>query len=200
MVVSVTHRLAAAADADCIHVLDQGRLVESGRHAELLALDGHYARLWAKQSGFQLSQDGDAAEVSPERLRHVPLFDHLDDATLRLAAPLFVTERHPEDRLVIHQGDDGDRFYILVRGAVEVLMADADGSRRRVAVLEDGDHFGEVALLRAVPRTASVRTIMPCTFLSLQRRQFEILLQHAPQLRARMEAVHNARLATLKIA
>lgn len=196
MVVSVTHRLAAAADADCIHVLDQGRLVESGAHAELLARGGHYARLWAKQSGFQLSHDGDAATVSPERLRQVPLFDQLDDATLGLAAGLFVTERHPEDRMVIYQGDEGDRFYILVRGAVEVLVAEADGTRRRIAVLDDGDHFGEIALLRTVPRTASVRTLMPCTLLSLQRRQFELLLQHAPQLRARMEAVHSARLAT----
>jgi ATP-binding cassette subfamily B protein len=187
-------------NADCIHVLDQGRLVESGSHAELLARGGHYAKLWAKQSGFQLSRDGDAAEVSPERLRQVPLFDQLDDASLRLAAPLFVTERHPEERTVIHQGDAGDRFYILVRGAVEVLAADADGAPRRIAVLEDGDHFGESALLRSVPRTASVRTLMPCTLLSLQRRQFETLLQHAPQLRARMEAVHNARLGTLKIA
>jgi len=196
MVVSVTHRLAAAAAADCIHVLDQGRLVESGPHDALLARGGAYACLWAKQSGFQLSDEGDAAEVSPERLRHVALFDHLDDNTLRLAAALFVTEHHPEGRMVIHQGDDGDRFYILVRGAVEVLAAEPGGVPRRVAALEDGDHFGEVALLRSVPRTASVRTLIPCTFLSLQRRQFEVLLQHAPQLRDRMEAVHNARLAT----
>ena len=55
----------------------------------------------------------------------------------------------------------------------------------------------EIALLRAVPRTASVRTLVPCTLLSLQRRQFELLLQHAPQLRARMEAVHSARLSPL---
>ncbi|MGE3932954.1 MAG: ABC transporter transmembrane domain-containing protein [Rhodospirillaceae bacterium] len=195
LVVSVTHRLTAAAVADCIHVLDQGRLVESGSHAELLGHGGQYARLWAKQSGFLLNEEGDAAVVSPQRLREVGLFEQLDDETLRLAAALFVSERHPEGRMVIHQGDDGDRFYILVRGAVEVLAADA-GGERQVAVLEDGDHFGELALLRSVPRTASVRTLLPCTFLSLQRRQFEILLDHAPELRDRMEAVHNARLAT----
>jgi ATP-binding cassette subfamily B protein len=199
MVVSVTHRLATAVNADRIHVLDRGCLVESGCHAELLAKNGAYARLWAKQSGFQLSEDGSAAAVSPERLRHVPLFDHLDDATLALAASLFVTERHPRDRVVIHRGDPGDRFYVLVRGAVEVLVSERDGARR-LAILEDGDHFGEIALLRAVPRTASVRTLLPCTFLSLQRRQFEILLRHAPELRARMEAVHKDRLASLHFA
>jgi ATP-binding cassette subfamily B protein len=194
-VVSVTHRLASVVGADCIHALDQGRVVESGRHADLLARRGHYARLWAKQSGFQLSQDGDVATVSPTRLREVPLFDQLDDATLDLAASLFVTERHPGGRTIIHQGDEADRFYILVRGTVEIFVTEADLSRG-IAVREDGDHFGEIALLRAVPRTASVRSLTACTLLSLQRRQFDLLLRHAPQLRARMEAVHSARLTS----
>jgi ATP-binding cassette subfamily B protein len=194
-VVSVTHRLASVVDADCIHVLDWGRVVESGRHADLLARNGHYARLWAKQSGFRLSQEGDVATVSPARLRQVPLFDQLDDETLELAAPLFVTERHPGGRTIIHQGDEGDRFYILVRGIVEIV-ATANDESRRVAIREDGDHFGEIALLRVVPRTASVRSLTPCTLLSLQRRQFDVLLRHAPQLRGRMEAVHSARLTS----
>ncbi|MCU0838859.1 MAG: ATP-binding cassette domain-containing protein [Rhodospirillales bacterium] len=200
MVVAVTHRLASVVDADGIHVLDRGGIVESGRHRDLLAQNGHYARLWAKQSGFQVSQDGLAAAVTPARLRHVPLFDQLDDATLDLAAPLFVTEFHPQRRMVIQQGDDGDRFYVLVRGAVEVLVSQSGEAPRRVGILEDGDHFGEMALLRSAPRMATIRTLMPCTLLSLQRRQFEVLLQHAPQLRARMEAVHCARLATLSTA
>ncbi len=197
MVVAVTHRLASVVQADRIYVLDHGRIVEAGGHGDLLSRNGHYARLWAKQSGFQLSQDGFTATITPARLRQIPLFDQLDDATLELAASLFITEHHRQQRTVIQQGDDGDRFYVLVRGAVEVLVAEREQASRRVAVLEDGDHFGEMALLRSAPRMATVRTLMPSTVLSLQRRQFEVLLQHAPQLRARMEAVHSARLATL---
>ena len=200
MVVSVTHRLAAAIDADRICVLDQGRLVESGCHVELLKRDGPYKRMWEKQSGFQLSQSGDQASVSPEWLRRVKLFDQLDDPLLRTMVPLFSTERHPAGRMLIYQGDHADRFYILVRGAVEVLVTDEIAAERRVAVFEDGDHFGEIALLHDVPRTASVRTTMPCTLLSLQRQQFDLLLLQAPELRDRMESVHSERLSATNIA
>jgi len=194
MVVSVTHRLAAAVEADRICVLDHGRLVESGRHEELLRQGGPYKRLWEKQSGFTLSQSGDQASVAPEWLRRVKLFEQLDDRLLRLAASFFVAECQPAGRHVIHQGDQADRFYIIVRGAVEVLVADEAGVERRVTILEDGDHFGEVALLHPVPRTASVRTLMQSTLLSLQRRQFELLLEQAPELRERIDSVHLQRL------
>jgi ATP-binding cassette subfamily B protein len=55
--VSVTHRLNAAAGMDCIYVLDQGRLVEQGRHKELLNLKGLYYQMWQEYS---LELTGDA--------------------------------------------------------------------------------------------------------------------------------------------
>jgi len=95
---------------------------------------------------------------------------------------LFVTEHCPEGREVLHEGDSGDRFYIIVRGRVAVLKNSPSGEIRKLAVLETGDHFGEIALLSSVPRTASVRTLTPCIFLTLSRSQFLGVLDKAPEL------------------
>jgi len=56
-VVAIAHRLSTIAAMDRLIVLDQGRIVEQGSHAELLAAHGLYARLWAHQSGGFLGEE-----------------------------------------------------------------------------------------------------------------------------------------------
>ncbi len=55
-VITIAHRLSTIADADCILVLEDGRVTEAGRHEELLALEGKYAAMWARQSAEEEDQ------------------------------------------------------------------------------------------------------------------------------------------------
>ena len=63
-VIAIAHRLSTIAMMDRLVVLDQGKIVEQGTHAHLLAINGHYAKLWARQSGgfLQLDDTEEAAE------------------------------------------------------------------------------------------------------------------------------------------
>jgi ATP-binding cassette, subfamily B, multidrug efflux pump len=60
-VIAIAHRLSTIARMDRLIVLDHGRIVEQGAHAELLAANGAYARLWRRQSGAFLREEAAAA-------------------------------------------------------------------------------------------------------------------------------------------
>ncbi|HEX3356590.1 MAG TPA: ATP-binding cassette domain-containing protein [Tepidisphaeraceae bacterium] len=191
-ILSVTHRFASVVNADRIFVLDAGRVCEQGTHAELLAHRGLYRKLWDKQNGLTLENEGRHATVTPDRLQQIPIFSDLPTPLLEKAVKFMGTEQYATDRVIIQEGDIGNQMYIIVRGKVEVIR-NTEGGPTRAAVLEAGDHFGEIALLRAIPRTATVRTLLPSIFLTINRSEFDFLMEQAPDLRARLEQIAEQR-------
>jgi len=186
-VVSVTHRLAYAAVSDRIIVLDQGQVAETGTHETLMARQGLYRTMWDKQQGFVLTRAG--VQVEWNRLGRLPFFQGLEPEALQEIARLFVTEKFEAGAHVVVQADEGDKFYIIVRGKVEVIVRNVQtGESKKVALLEDGDHFGEIALLHNVPRTASVVSQTPCVCLALSSEDFHPLVARFPQIREALEA------------
>jgi ATP-binding cassette, subfamily B, bacterial len=70
---------------------------------------------------------------------------------------------------IIRQGEEGDRFYVVLAGMLNVTQ-ESLGDRR---ILRPGDFFGEVALAMNVPRTASVRAVTPAVVASCDRATFD---------------------------
>jgi MFS family permease len=111
-----------------------------------------------------------AAEIPIERLHRLrgnPIFGPLPAGTLEQLAEALEEMRAPVGDEIVRQGEPGDRFYLIKDGLLDVYI---DG--QLVQTLEPGDSFGEIALLRNVPRTATVKARTEAVLYSLDRRQF----------------------------
>ena len=115
-----------------------------------------------------------------ETLRATPLFAPLSTPVLERLARNLVPVSLPAGSVVIRQGDRGDRFYTIVEGTVHV----ASGGRE-ISTLGPGGSFGEIALIRDVPRTATVTASADARFLTLDRDEFlRVVTGHEPVARA----------------
>jgi MFS family permease len=111
-----------------------------------------------------------AADVPVERLellRANPIFAPLPGSTLEQLAAALEEVPTPAGEEIVRQGEPGDRFYLIKNGTLDVYV---DG--KLVQSLEPGDSFGEIALLRDVPRTATVKARTEAVLYALDRRHF----------------------------
>ena len=138
----------------------------------------------------------DARAAMPERvvlLRGIPFLAPLPEATLERISSLLEVTTTAAGATVFEQGEAGDRFYLIESGEATVVR---DG--QQVARLGPGDYFGEIALVRDVPRTASVRAESALTLLTLDRDEFiAAVTGHAPSREA-ADAVITSRLSGLR--
>lgn len=107
--------------------------------------------------------------ATAHELQRVGLLASLPGETLGRLAARMQREDVPPGRAVVVEGDEGDRFYVVLSGLLTVSQADL-GARR---VLRPGDYFGEVAAAMDVSRTASVRALTPSTVASCDRATFD---------------------------
>jgi MFS family permease len=125
-----------------------------------------------------------------ELLRGISMFAPLPPPTIERLSASLVPVSVPAGAWAIREGDVGDRYYIIEAGTAEVFVGDL-----RVGSEGPGDAFGEIALLRDVPRTASVRAQTDLTLLALERDVFLAAIGRHAQSRATAEAVVATRLA-----
>ncbi len=128
-----------------------------------------------------------------ELLREIPLFRPLPSPVLdQLASSLVPLKALPGED-VVREGEPGDRFYVIRSGEVDVSSAE-----RSVATLGPGGYFGEIALLRDVPRTATVTAKTDVELYALERDEFlSAVTGHAASAEA-ADAVVATRLAGLR--
>ena len=116
------------------------------------------------------------AEEPLELLRRIEIFAQLPEPVLERLAAAATTISVAADGVVVSRGEVGNHFYAIAAGKAVVELA--DGTTRE---LGPGDSFGEIALLRDVPRTATVRALEPLQLFALERDEFILAVTgHAP--------------------
>ncbi len=111
--------------------------------------------------------------ATAHELARIELLADLPGETLaRLGERMERRQVAPGER-VVAQGDDGDRFYVVLGG----LLAAVQAERGARTILRPGSYFGEVALLVETARTASVEAITPATVASCDRATFDELVR-----------------------
>jgi MFS family permease len=133
-----------------------------------------------------------------ERFVRLPLFDGLAPAALEQAARHLTRMRVTPGQVVVRQGEPADRFFHVLDGTFEVAQTkDPGGAPRFLRTLGPDDVFGEIGLLRGVPRTATVTATGDGTLLALDGRRFLELVGAGPGLTSRLLDVHRGTAARL---
>src|SRR5690348_14962669 len=105
--------------------------------------------------------------VDNEVLRQAPLFSALDDeAATALRGSMSETKLRRGD-VLFHEGDAGDRLYIVMDGKVKLGRTSSDGRENLLAILGPGQMFGELSLFDPGPRSATVTAVTDTSFFSL---------------------------------
>jgi MFS family permease len=139
----------------------------------------------------RLTEIDSAAAPAPELevIKRVPMFAPLPIATKERVAASLITVAVSAGEPVITAGATGDRFYIVGSGVLDI---DADGRR---GTARHGDYFGEIALLRDVPRTATVTAAEDSVLYALERDDFLAAVTGHSGARAAGREVVEARMA-----
>ena len=133
--------------------------------------------LWEGLSLFQ-KKSGD--EIL-EKLKAVPVFESIPDRGLRIIREMCHVRHYKEDEHVFRSGEPGVGMYILLEGQVEIYRHEKD-FRRQLAVLNEGDFFGEIALLDDSPRSASARALKYSRLLGFFRPDLHSILSRKTRL------------------
>jgi CRP-like cAMP-binding protein len=109
-------------------------------------------------------------------LQKVDLFEGLPMDDLHRIAGIVGGATLEAGEVLFEEGEPGDAFYIVFKGAVEISKARPDGTTERLAVRRAGEGFGEMALLNDAPRSASARAAGPAQLMMVSREDFHELL------------------------
>jgi len=110
------------------------------------------------------------------------LFEGLSVDELESIAACCTQEMYAADDILCRAGEEGAHTYVLTSGQASVETVTASGEERQLALLNQGQIFGEFAFIHLGPRIVSIRATQPCTVLSVSCENVERIAQQEPHV------------------
>jgi small-conductance mechanosensitive channel len=119
-----------------------------------------------------------------ELLSEIDIFQVLDEEVVRQLGAVSRRRLYDVGEPLVTEGDAGDSLFVIERGSVQVVKADASKGQKAVelAVLEEGAFFGEMSLLTGEPRSATVSAREHCGVLTLSKEALAPILEEDPRI------------------
>ena len=115
-------------------------------------------------------------------LQSYALFGGVSDDELPIIESLLKTEHFAPGEYLCHQGDSGDRLFLILSGSVEILNESANGESACLAIRKQGESIGEMTLIDIQNRSASIRALEEVTVRSLSHLDLQQLYENHQQL------------------
>jgi CRP-like cAMP-binding protein len=111
-----------------------------------------------------------------EILAQIDLFNGLPAGHLRRVVDIGVEEQYKSSATIVSEGEPGDKFYVVIEGAVRISRIVPGMGEEALAVLRPGNYFGEMSLIDDAPRSATALCHEKCRLFVVNRRDLEDLL------------------------
>jgi CRP/FNR family cyclic AMP-dependent transcriptional regulator len=115
-------------------------------------------------------------------LQSIPLFKNMTLGELDKISQHTMTRTFPKNTVVINEGDDTDSLYLIDKGSVKVYLSNDNGKEVIINTLGAGEYFGELSILTAGKRSASVMTNENSVLTIIHKQSFKSLLLNHPSI------------------
>ena len=119
-------------------------------------------------------------EPLAETIRSILIFSALSREDVAKVLGKLEEVAYGAGEMVVRQGDQGDAFYLIQSGAVQVVVDSGAGNSEVIALLGPRDWFGEMALFSGEPRSATIRTVKETRLWRLRREEWDELIEKHP--------------------
>ena len=162
----------------------------------------HYYRyMWESRRGYDENlilkdlpsalQKELAMHIHADVIEKVPIFKGASDAFIKEIVMKLTPAMFTPGDFIFREVEIGHNMYFISRGSVEVL---SERTNQVYATIGEGGYFGEIALLLAQPRNASVRAVEYCDLYTLDKDSFQVVLGEFPQFAAQVKKMARERM------